>query len=228
MEDFDRKASGKFDSIEAMNPETIAVLGAQGHFGRSLCARLAEMKGESAVIIPTADKLSNKEIASRSDTVIVAVRPDQVETVLKEISDQPDRLKPTARVVSFAARYPLTSILQITKRPAARVMADPDWNLSAYSLGGGFSEEDFQSQFTGLTRIEPQHLKNDFEMDTFSVLLTHLLVVSILNRQAPLANMQEHLAFLGGKLGISPEKLETFETKGEPAEVLVTAATPGV
>lgn len=227
MENFNDTSPRKFDSIETMNPETIAVLGAQGHFGTSLCARLAEMKGESAVIIPTSDKQANKEIASRSDTIIVAVRPDQVEAVLREISDRPDRLKPTACIVSFAARYPLTSILEITKRPAARAMADHEWNLSAFALGGGFSEEEFRSEFAGLTRTDSIHLGTDREMDMFSVFLVHVFVVSVLQRQGLLPNAPEHFAFISEKMGISVQELQKFQTTGEPEQVLSTGATPG-
>ena len=227
MENSEQKSSRKLGNVEAMHLETIAVLGAQGNFGQSLYVRLAEMKGGSAVIIPTADKLANREIASRSDTIIVAVRPDQVEALLKEISDQPDRLKPTARIVSFAARYPLTSILEITRRPAARIMADHEWNLSAFFLGGGFSETDFRSEFSGLTRTDSIRLTTDREMDMFSVLLVHVFVVSVLSKQGLLPNVAGHLTFLSKQMGIPLGELQKFQTTGEPEEVLATGATPG-
>ena len=223
---------GGADNAETISAETIAVLGAQGRFGQSLCARLAEMRGDSSVVIPTADKMSNKEIAARSDVVMITVRPDQVGPLLHEISDRPDRLKPTARIVSFAARYPLTELASITKRPSARIMADPSWNISAYALGEGFSERDFSALFAGLTKIKPISLKSDTDINKFSVLLSYLLVVLILKKAGALDNSDKHLGYIAdelSKLGsdIKLSDFGQFETEGDSAEALKELATPG-
>lgn len=106
-------------------------------------------------------------------------------------------------------------------------MADHEWNLSAFALGGGFSEEDFRSEFAGLTRTKSLHLTTDREMDMFSVLLVHVFVISVLGKQRSFPNAAGHLAFVSEKMGIPVQELQKFETKGEPEKVLATGATPG-
>lgn len=185
------------------NPRVIGIIGAQGRFGRSLCRRLEHIHGRSVALIPSVDKSSNEAITKQSDVVMITVRSEQVEAVLKEIAPF---LKPATEVVSFVAQYPLASIAKITRKASVRVMADPAWNMSAYLSRGIFLPEEFDLLLGKLTATKPLELRSDAEVETYTVLLAHLMVVLLLQRvnDPNMDNADEHLQFLArefSKLG---------------------------
>ncbi len=208
-----------------MKPHTVGVIGAQGHFGQSLCRRLEG----AAKILPSTDKTSNKEIAKKSDVVVIAVRPDQVEGVLQEIATH---LKLDACVVSFAARYPLSSIEKIVQKPSARGMGDPDGNLLAYFCGKGISMQGIESSLPGLSRTKPLELRSDAEVNIYSVLLSHSLAVIQLEKLNRIDNADEHFEFLArefSKFGreVRVEEFREYEFENIPEDALKEFATPG-
>ena len=75
-------------------------------------------------------------------------------------------------------------------------------------------------------------LRNDGEMNTYSVLLSHLLAVLQLEKLHRIDNAGEHLEFLGGafsKFGrkVRVEEFRGYEFENTPEEALKEFATPG-
>jgi cysteine synthase len=197
---------------------TIGILGGQGKFGRALNERLAE-KGTST-IRATANRDHSKEVASVSDLVIVAVQPQNVESLLVKISP---RLLPDAQIVSFAAGYRLEAISRITMRAAARGMADPWWNVSAAVRGPGFSDENFHRVFCGLTRKPTIELSNEADLDDFTFAISYAFVVQL--PCCKLNDREEHLKFISERFGL--EEMRSFLHYGSSSEMLQLAATKG-
>ena len=210
--------------IEQSTPATVAILGGQGAFGSALQERFAGATEKAVRLIPTTDKLHNQEIAAQSDVVVLTVQPDNVETLLREVSPS---LKPEAQVVSFAAHYPLKSITQIAGRPAARGMADPWWNISAAVLGSGFSDENFHRVFDGLTKKPTLRLETDKEMDDFTAALSYAFVVLLMKEAGTINNPDAHLDFIAPRLGAPKEEIIGFLPQGNPTELLAKIATKG-
>ena len=211
-----------------MKKTHVAVIGAQGHFGSALCTRMKETTS-NAIVSPTRDKSSNRKMAAEADVVLLTVRPDQAENVLKEIRDV---LQPEALVVSFAARYPLTSVIEITERAGARIMADLFWNMSAFVVSDKFPPETFEGLFGNLTKTNPIQLADDKVMDAYTILLVHVLVVVLLERLERIDNAEEHLQFLSRELSelggtLSIENFRNFDLGTDPEESLKLLATPG-
>lgn len=236
--------------LEPLSEKSVAVFGAQGNLGTNLCDRLQHIKPGRMGVVATVAKDLNKEAALESDLVILTVRPDQIESLLAEISrpsaTSPAPLKQSGQVLSFAAHYPIVSrseikgISEITGRPAARGMTDPYWNISAFVIGEGFSEENYGFLFDGLTRTKPLRFKDDVAIDRFTVLISHLFTILLLKKIrgikdanenlksiANLLNVDAHLHFVSSELGISTEEFEKYETGNDPEISLKTIATRG-
>src|SRR3989344_4302931 len=102
--------------LEQIKPTSIGIFGAQGHFGRSLTARLSEIKPAYANIKGTVDKGHNLELATASDLVVIAVQPQSVTRLLTDIKSS---LKADAQVLSFAAGVQMRTIADTARRPVA-------------------------------------------------------------------------------------------------------------
>lgn len=213
-----------------MKPQTIGIIGAQGRLGQSLCKRLQRLYGsEVTTLLPSIDKASNTAIAARSDVILITVRPEQMEGLLREIAPH---LKPNAVVISFAARYPLTAVVQVVQRRSARVIGDAKWNLCGYFCGGGMSSEEFNSFFDSLTKTRPLELHSDAEVDRYTILVVHVIVVLLLEKLQRIENADEHLEFAATELScfgrqFLASEFRHFELGEDPEAALKELATPG-
>ncbi|OGT41537.1 MAG: hypothetical protein A3F42_05835 [Gammaproteobacteria bacterium RIFCSPHIGHO2_12_FULL_37_34] len=212
-----------------MKPQTIGIIGAQGHLGQSLCKRLQRLYGSEVTLVPSVDKASNKAIAAQSDVILITVRPEQMDDLLREIAPH---LKPNAVVISFAAHYPLASIIQVVQRRSARVIGDIKWNLCGYLCGGDMSSEEFNSFFDSLTKTRPLELHSDAEFDQYAILLVHVIVVLHLEKLQRIENADEHLEFAAKGLSRFGRKFQAsefrhFELGDDSEAALKELATPG-
>lgn len=202
---------------------SIAIFGGQGRFGTVLHHRLMQ-RGSANHIVATSDKAHNKEIAANADLVVVAVQAHKVGVLLNEIGPV---LKPNAHIVSFAARYPLELVHQATGRPSARGMADPWWNVSAFTQGPGFSNENIDNIFEGLTKKQPVKFETDRQIDNFMVCLCYAFVILVGRRFGVVRNAEDHLNFIAPRLGLSRSEIDAFLPKTDPNELISLAATKG-
>lgn len=212
-----------------MYVSTIGIIGAQGRFGQHLCRRLGAILVQSATLVPSTDKSSNEEIVRRSDVIILTVRPDQVEKALEDI---PDVLRLRRNVVSFAARTP-GLILESRIIGVTRIMVDPWWNMCGWVRNSSeLSNEKFDSLFGNLTRMKPLELDENAELDIYSMLLAHLMVVLLFEKLNRVGNVERHLEFLAHEFSrfnrtFQPDEFRNFELGNNPEESLRELATPG-
>ncbi len=206
---------------------TIAVIGAQGHFGSRLCERLTEIVPKTR-LLRTQNKGSSIEVARQADIVALAVRTIQMDRTLDEIVAV---LKQGAIVVSFVGRSPLANIVARTKRNAIRVMIDPFWNMGAYVESGAVGAQTMEI-IGRLTKTPPLGLRSDEELDRYTNLLAHLFAALLLQRLGRIGHADAHLEFLAHEFSefgraFTPKEFETYALRENAEESLKTIATPG-
>ncbi|MEK7480373.1 MAG: hypothetical protein AAB665_03765 [Patescibacteria group bacterium] len=202
---------------------TIGIFGAQGHLGRSLAARLNNIKPASVSISGTVDKEHNRELAMHTDLAIIAVRPHDIAALLTDIKGS---LKPNMQVLSFAAGISIRDIAHIVGRPVARGMADPWWNFAGFVYGENFSTNGYQFLFDNLGKnIIP--LEDESGINAFTAYFVHAYIVLFLKELGELRNADAHLSYLAPHLRTSVEELTRCLPEGDPAELLKKLATPG-
>jgi hypothetical protein len=201
----------------------VAIFGEQGRFGAALQQRLAQRVG-AGQIKATFGEEQNREIATNSDIIVVAIQPHRVGALLNEISSS---LTCDAQIVSFTAGYPLELVYRLTRRPAARAIADPWWNVSAIMQGAGFSDDHFRRIFDGLTKKQTIMLKTDKDIDEFTAAINHAFVVLLGQRLSVIRNADEHLEFIAPRIGLSRVEINKFLPKREPSELISSATSKG-
>lgn len=88
---------------------------------------------------------SNAQVAERSDILILAVKPQQVGTVLEGLAPH---LRPDHLLVSIAAGVPISTLIQLTKPSCRLVRVMPNTpclvgaSASAFCLGGAATPDD--------------------------------------------------------------------------------------
>jgi hypothetical protein len=217
-------ASFQFSSTwVTMKVMKIGIFGAHGELGKILCNRLGVVKPASVELLPTIDRHLNKEIASTCDLAIIVVRPAQVEELLKEIAPH---LKPSARVLSFAAFYPLRLLCENSGRACARAMMDPWSSVSAFFQAADFDTRGLEFIFSGLTKRPSLTLHSDADLDAFAVHMCQLFVTLFLSEGGEVG-AAPHLKYLAAPLHASVEELQTLLLSGDPHELLTTLSTKG-
>lgn len=229
MKDFSESRQGerkgsKSEGFEAMSERAVSILGAQGNLGRNLLRLLERIKPVNVRIFPSVDKIHNAQLTTVSDLVILTVRPDDIEPLLKEIASV---LKPDAQIISFAAHTSLSTVSDTVQRPAPRFMADPWGNISAFFATRDFSREGLEFLFDNLTKEKPRELHSDAEIDSFTLQIAYLFAVLFLRKMDEIRNAEPHLEFLSNKLGVPVEDFYTFRMEDDPRRSLEIFATKG-
>lgn len=186
------------------------VAGARKHFAEACGGAITE---------------SNSEVVSKSEIVILAVKPQQMKDVLAELAPQ---LKPTHLVISIAAGVPLETMAAALgkERRIIRVMPNTPClvglSASAFCLGGAATAEDGKLverllSSVGIAFQLPEHL-----LDT----------VTGLSGSGPafVYVMIEALADGGVKMGLPRDtalKLAAQTVLGSAKMVLETGEHPG-
>jgi len=202
----------------------LAILGAQGKFGGALKDRLLAGSEKKFNTLATVDKLHNREVVENSDLIVVSVQPNNTEQLLREITPV---LKKDAQIVSFAGFYPLSSIHEITGRPAARGMADPWWKISAAVATPDFSKENFERFFGGLTVHPTLSVETDKQVDEFTATMSYMFVTLLMKKLKTIKEPDRRLEAISPLLGIKPEEAEDLCPPGNPEEMLKLMQTKG-
>jgi hypothetical protein len=220
---YDTRDRYDYPMVETTRRQRIGILGGHGKFGAALEQRLAQTARTQ--IKATVDKAHNRQVVRDSDVVVVTVRRENVDSLLREISPA---LRSGTQIVSFVAGYPLALISAVTGMPAARGMADPWWNVSAAMPGPGFSEANLRLVFDGLTKNKVMSIETDKAMDDFTVAISYAFVVLLRKRSGAIINPDEHLKYIASRIGVSSaEDMSGFLPQADPNELIALAATKG-
>ena len=88
---------------------TIGIIGAQGKFGQELVKKINSLKESNLLLLPSKDKLNNKEIIEKSDVIILTVRKEDTENIQKlgavEAFDEPYMEMPVFKMISKRAPW---------------------------------------------------------------------------------------------------------------------------
>jgi hypothetical protein len=220
-----KRTQDRMSGPEALGDMHISVIGAQGHFGSHLVPHLQEIMPHGVTIEPIVERERNKEAAFRSDMIILAVQPGQMQLTLALLKEG---INADARVLSFAARVPLEDIVKSINLPAARMMADPWWNVSAYVLGEGFVKDRCEFIFNYLTEMKPVQLPDNAAIERFTLLLCQLFVAVLLERAGELETAAPHVRFVAAQkeFNCDPEMLAHIKTGPDAVASLRMFATP--
>lgn len=217
----------KDKAVEQMKETAIGIFGAQGHFGQSLMARLEQIRPVRARITGTIDKAHNPEIASRSDLLIVSVRPQDVRTLFEEpVQGIKHHLKDDSRILSFAAGIPLRTIAELSGRPSARGMADPWWNFSAFIHTQDFNTRNDAWFFEKLGK-KMLYFDAEKEFDMLAPGIVHLYVALLYGKIHSDVHLGEHLKYLGPLFQSTQDELLASTPEGDPGDLLTKMQTKG-
>ncbi|MCS7126339.1 MAG: pyrroline-5-carboxylate reductase [Aigarchaeota archaeon] len=189
---------------------TVGVLGA-GQIGSAI-AKIVSESGRYRVVASRRNILKirdlealgveltqdNKELASRSDIVIVSVKPHKVVDVLREVSEYLDG----KIVISVAAAIPIRSLVEAAPR-AKIVRAMPNiailvkGSFTAYSIGPGLGEEDVR-KVEELFKLMGECIEVDEEL---------MDAITALSGSGPayVSTLIEAMAYAGLKVGLPRE-----------------------
>jgi hypothetical protein len=203
---------------------TIGIIGAQGKFGQELVKKINSLKESNLLLLPSKDKLNNKEIIEKSDVIILTVRKEDTENILNEIKIHS---KDGACIISFVFGYNLEKLQKITKKEIIKLIADPWWNFLAYLKSENFPENIFNNLVTKISKKPLIYLRNETKFFEFTLMICYLFVVLLLYKLKQLNNINNHLFFLSKKIKIDKKTLINLKTGDNPNKSLIKIITKG-
>lgn len=222
-EKIERNNPNEIRGPEPLHEQNVSVIG-MGRLGPPLVKRLEEIAPQGTHVRPVSERSENENAAASSDLVILTVRQEQVEGTVRAMRRH---LSATAQILSFATHIDVNHITDLARKPAARFVCDPWFQVGAYVLGEGFSTKGIEFIFDGLTNVKPIRFHTNEEIEKYIHDICHLYATLFLKALGEFPNADAHLQFLAGKMNTRVEDLLKIDIGKDPREAIALFATPG-